>query len=189
MLAVEDDAGVMDHSLMEPDDLHAEHFVPEERTLQQSHKVRGRTDGKKCWSAWIKSCLQKVRGKQQTILLWCNKEWWWNKILYRAAKSNDHVLIVLMRLHLGLLNRDIAYRFGIPKSTTSKVFRTWLPVLFQNLRNLIIWPDQATLRRNLPQSFHKNCRDCVCIIDCSEISNLTAQAQTWSSYKHSNTCK
>jgi len=113
---------------------------------------------------------------------------------HSSLKSNDHVLIVLMRLCLGLLNKDIAYRFGIPKSTTSKVFRTWLPILSQNLRSLIIWPDQATLRRNLPQSSHKNFRDCVCIIHCSEVfierpSNLKAQAQTWSAYKHNNTCK
>ena len=57
---------------------------------------------------------------------------------HSSLTSNEHVLIVLMRLCLGLLNKDIAYRFGIPKSTTSKVFRTWLPILSQNLRNLII---------------------------------------------------
>ena len=108
--------------------------------------------------------------------------------------NNDHVLIVVMRLCLGLLDRDVSYKFGIPKPTTAKVFRTWLPILSQNLRNLIICLDQATPRRNLPPSFHKNFRDCVCIMDCSEVfierpSNLTAWAQTLSAYKHNNTCK
>ena len=62
------------------------------------------------------------------------------------------------------------------------------------MKNLIIWPDRATIRQNLPKSFKKKFRNCACIIDCSEIfierpSNLTASAQTWSNYKHNNTSK
>ena len=62
------------------------------------------------------------------------------------------------------------------------------------MTNLIVWPDHATIRRHLPRSFNKNFKDCVCIIDCSEMfierpKNLTAKAQTWSNYKHNNTLK
>ena len=40
----------------------------------------------------------------------------------------------------------------------------------------------------------KKFRDCICIIDCSDIfierpKNLTAHAQTWWNYKHNNTVK
>ena len=113
---------------------------------------------------------------------------------HSSLTSCDHVLVIFMRLRLGLLYKDLAHRFGVPESTMSKVYRTWLPVLSSHLRQLIIWPDRATLRQNLPQSFCRKFRDCVCIIDCSEIfierpKNLTARAQTWSNYKHNNTCK
>ena len=58
--------------------------------------------------------------------------------------SNDPVLIVSMRLRLGLLYKDIAYRFGVPHSTISKAFRVWWAVLSQSLRNIVIWTDRAT---------------------------------------------
>ena len=51
-----------------------------------------------------------------------------------------------------------------------------------------------TLRKNLPKSFLKNYRRCVCIIDCTEIFierplGLNARAQTWSNYKNHSTIK
>ena len=106
----------------------------------------------------------------------------------------DHLLIVSMKLRIGLMNRDIAYRFGYSPAIISKIFRQWLPEVSARLKNLIVWPTRAELRTNLPQSFRQNYRDCVCIIDCSEIfieipKNLTARAQAWFNYKHSNTIK
>ena len=106
----------------------------------------------------------------------------------------DHLLIVLMKLRLGLMNRDIAYSFGCKPTTISKIYRQWLPEVASRLQNLIIWPSRAELRANLPRSFKPKYRDCACIIDCSEIfierpKDLTARAQTWSNYKHNNTIK
>ncbi len=46
----------------------------------------------------------------------------------------------------------------------------------------------------MPMEFRKTYRKCVIIIDCFEVfmerpTNLKARAQTWSNYKHHNTCK
>ncbi|XP_065682486.1 uncharacterized protein LOC136095754 [Hydra vulgaris] len=60
--------------------------------------------------------------------------------------------------------------------------------------NLIVWPDRGIIRSNLSICFKKKFKDCVCIIDCTEIfieglKNLTSRSQTWSNYKHNNTIK
>eukprot|EP00112_Aurelia_sp_Birch-Aquarium-sp1_P012053 Seg253.27 transcript_id=Seg253.27/GoldUCD/mRNA.D3Y31 product="THAP domain-containing protein 4" protein_id=Seg253.27/GoldUCD/D3Y31 len=112
----------------------------------------------------------------------------------QTISAEDHALIVLMKLRLGLLNRDIAHRYGCKDTMISKIYRRWLPALASSLKSLIIWPSRDDVRANLPQSFKRKYRDCICIIDCSEIfierpKNLTARAQTWSNYKHNNTIK
>ena len=61
------------------------------------------------------------------------------------------------------------------------------------MKFLIIWPERQALRKNLPRCF-KSWKNCVCIIDCSEIKierpfNLNSRAQAWSNCKHSNTVK
>ena len=105
----------------------------------------------------------------------------------------DHLLVVLMKLKLGLLNRDIGYRFNIKDTIISKIIRTWLPFLSNIMSKYIRWPSRASLWYNLPKSFRKF-RNCVAIIDCSGVFikrplNTQARSQTWSNYKNNNTVK
>ena len=105
------------------------------------------------------------------------------KILHKKLLLEDHMLVVLMKLKLGLLNKDLAVRFNIATSTMSKILRSLVPLIATHMTNLIVWPDHGTIKRHLPRSFKKNFKDCVCIIDCSEIfierpKNLTARVQT-----------
>ena len=106
----------------------------------------------------------------------------------------DHILIVLMKLRLGLLNKDLAHRFGCGTTVYSKFYRVWLPGLSHCLKKLVVWPCKMDVKLNLPQSFQRKYQDCIYIIDCTEIfierpKNVTARAQTWSNYKHNNTIK
>ena len=63
------------------------------------------------------------------------------------------------------------------------------------LSPLIHWPERAELRSTMPECFQYSFgKRITVIIDCFEIfiekpSNLLAQAQTFSSYKHHNTTK
>ena len=98
-----------------------------------------------------------------------------------------------MKLKLGLLHTDLAFRFGLELCDVSRIYSKWVKALSRAMKFLIIWPDRQALRKNLPRCF-KNYKNCVCIIDCSEIKiersfNLNSRAQTWSNYKHSNTIK
>ena len=146
--------------------------------------------------------IKKIRHAQ--FLHWITKCWNFFWILKRMKNSvtkyhnrlslSDNLLIVLMKLKLGLLNKDIAHRFGLKCQIISKIYRSWIKVLALKHKCLIVWPDRGAIRHNLPQCFKKKYRDAISIIDCSEIfiqrpTNLTARAQTWSNYKHTNTTK
>ena len=111
-----------------------------------------------------------------------------------ALSPFQQVLLTLMRLRLGLSGQDLGYRFGIHRSTVSRVFAGITDVLYARLHHLIVWPDREVLRATLPMDFRKHCPQCAVIIDCFEIfierpSALLARAQTYSQYKHHNTAK
>ena len=57
------------------------------------------------------------------------------------------------------------------------------------MKSLIIWPSKEAIRKNLTEMFKGAFRDCICIIDCSEIFIERPSNLTWSNYKHNNTCK
>jgi len=103
--------------------------------------------------------------------------------------------LCLLKLRLNLSHMDIAQRFGINKSTASRLFLTMLDVMFARLHPLLVWPEREQLRETMPMSFRVHFgTKVVVIIDCFEVfierpSNLTARALTWSSYKHNNTVK
>ena len=47
----------------------------------------------------------------------------------RKLRRVDEFLMVLMRLRLGLLVRDLEFRFKISSSTVSKIFNAWMPLM------------------------------------------------------------
>ena len=111
----------------------------------------------------------------------------------KSITHENHALLVLMKLRHGYVNKDLALRFNTNVTNISNIFRTYLKALSDILKNFIVWPEREALRRNLPLSF-KNFKNCVCIIDCTEVFierpfNLNARAQTFSNYKSRNTIK
>ena len=106
----------------------------------------------------------------------------------------QQLLMVLMRLRKNLQFDDLAYRFGIHKSTISRLFNQLIEILYVKLKFLIVWPDCDALLLTMPMCFRKYSPNCAIVIDCFEIfiekpSDLMASAQTYSSYKHHNTVK
>lgn len=104
-------------------------------------------------------------------------------------------VLVLMRLKLNLPVHYLADKFRISRGTVSRTFLNTLNVMYTKLKPFIYWPDREELRATMPMEFRKYFGlKIAVIIDCFEIfverpSNLKARAQTWSSYKHHNTCK
>lgn len=58
----------------------------------------------------------------------------------RKIKIRDELFLVLMKLRLGLMNEDLADRFGIICSTVSSIFNTWIKVLSKYLKGTIYYP-------------------------------------------------
>ena len=112
--------------------------------------------------------------------------------IFKSSKlsKEEHLLLVLMKLKLGLLHTDLAFRFGLELCDVSRIYSKWVKALSRAMKFLITWPDRQALRKNLPRRF-ENYKNCVCIIGCSEIKSEinNSRAQTWSNYKHSNTIK
>ena len=57
---------------------------------------------------------------------------------------SDKFLVVLMRLRLGLLQKDLACRWAVSQSCISKVLGKWIPFLARQLEQLIQWPQSTT---------------------------------------------
>ena len=104
------------------------------------------------------------------------------------------VLVTLMRLHLGLLNEDLADRFGISTTICSNIFKTWIRFLAQPLGKLFAWLPKENIMENIPKVFRKSSANLRVIIDSSEVftempKSVDVQAATWSDYKSHNTVK
>ena len=101
-----------------------------------------------------------------------------------------------MRLRFGILNEDLADRFGVSTTTCSTTFKTWIRLLRILLGDALVkWLPREAIRDHLPDIYrkagHHNLR---CIIDCTELfverpKALDLQAQTWSDYISHNTIK
>ncbi|XP_047124247.1 uncharacterized protein LOC124806968 [Hydra vulgaris] len=112
----------------------------------------------------------------------------------RKISLEQEFLLIMMRLRLGLLIEDLAFRFCISAGTVSQIIITWVILLSKELDSLILWPSRNTIRATMPNCFKQLYPKVRTIIDCSEIffetsSALDVQACMWSDYKHHATVK
>ena len=114
----------------------------------------------------------------------------------RKLSLKDEFLLTLIRLRQGILNEDLADRFGICTTSCSNIFNSWIRLLAMLLgRSLVKWIPKEAVMEHMPEMFKKKGYGNVrCIIDCSEVfiqrsKSLYVQAVTWSDYKHHNTLK
>lgn len=101
-----------------------------------------------------------------------------------------------MRLRLGILNEDLADRFGVSTAYCSRTFTTWIKFLSLILgKALVVWLPREIIRENMPTVFKKaGYTKCCVILECADVfierpKTLDNQALTWSDYKHHNTIK
>lgn len=111
----------------------------------------------------------------------------------RKLSSKVEFLMMLMKLRLGLLNKDLAKRFKISETLFSRIFFAWLRAACVVLQPIVFVNKEEDLIASKPKRF-KSLPCLHSIIDCTEIfietpKDLYLQSATWSDYKHHNTLK
>lgn len=79
------------------------------------------------------------------------------------------LVMVLMKLRLGLFNRDLAYRFNISSYVVSEIFRAWIRFLRSELQVLTQLPPKDVIKLHMPSFFKEFYPRTTIIIDCTEI--------------------
>ena len=107
----------------------------------------------------------------------------------RKLSLQQEFLLVLMKLRLGLMVKDLAFRFQVSPGKVSQIFITWIKFLSKELSVLIIWPSARQIKSTLPNCYKKLYPKVRIIIDCTEVftetpSSLGVQACLWSDYKY-----
>ena len=106
----------------------------------------------------------------------------------------EQLFMTLVRLRLGLLERDLAFRFNISQGTVSKITNTWINLMYHSFKSIERFPSWGLVRQYMPEAFKKDYPNTRIIIDATKFfierpSSLVSQSSTFSSYKNRNTIK
>ena len=71
----------------------------------------------------------------------------------RSLTPEEEFFLVFVRLRLGLLEEDLAFRACISQSNLSRIIITWLDFLHAKLRSLPIWPSGSSVNKTMPSAF------------------------------------
>lgn len=105
-----------------------------------------------------------------------------NNIMYRrhgktcmlrvqALLYMDQFFLVLVRLRLVLLLRDLAQRFSVSTTSVNRRFTAWINYMYLRLGSIIIWPSKDYITSTMPESVKEKYPNLEWIIDAFEIQN------------------
>jgi hypothetical protein len=114
----------------------------------------------------------------------------------RKLNPKNEFFMTLVRLRLGLLHEDLAFRFGVSSAHVSTVIVTWVQFLYHHFKSTesLFFPARQDLPKAcIPKCFRKY-RNLRVIIDCTEIftqqsSDFGKQGNSYSHYKGNSTVK
>ena len=103
-------------------------------------------------------------------------------------------LLVLRKLRVGNLDKELADIHGISTSTTSRIVLSWVNYLYVILGSMPLWPSRQTVNAHMPDVFKDKYAATRVILDCTEIhvqrpSSLRLNTEFYSHYKSTTTLK
>lgn len=112
----------------------------------------------------------------------------------RSLSVENDFFLFLVRLRLGLFEKDLADSFCISIATVSRICITWTSYAFLHLTQLPIWMSREQIEEEMPAAFKQKYPSTRIILDATEIkcesaSSLALQSATFSTYKSTNTFK
>ena len=112
----------------------------------------------------------------------------------RMLNVEEEFFMVLVRLRCAFPIEDLAIRFNISSSTTSRILITWYDFLHIKFRSIPIWPTKKLVNETMPSCFKDVYPNTCVIIDCTEIftvmpTSYRTQSAMFSKYKHHHTAK
>ena len=107
----------------------------------------------------------------------------------RILNPSEELFMTLIRLRLGLMEQDIAFRFVVSQSTVSRIVITWTNFLFLELKKIPLWPPKEVITGNMPKQFKEKYPSTRVVIDATEVyidqpKLPELQQMTFSSYKN-----
>ena len=85
--------------------------------------------------------------------------------------ESDEFLLILMRLHLGIVNEDLGDRFCVSPALCTRTLKTWVRLLHKFLgQDLVVWIPRKAIRQKLPKVFRKGSHSNRRVtLDCAEV--------------------
>ena len=112
----------------------------------------------------------------------------------RFLEPDDELFLTLCRLRVNMPEKVLAHNYNISVSEVSRIFATWLDLLFSRLIQLPVWATRRTVEETMPEVSRQKYPLTRVVLDCTELfiekpSCFRAQSETYSSYKSHNTAK
>lgn len=142
-------------------------------------------------SVWLKN-KRNWRGKDTTETAAGEDTQFFKKGPSSKLSLEEEFFMVVVRLRVGLTINDLSLRFGLSVGSVSKIFTTWINILYFALKELCQMPSWDQDNGKAEQ--FSNFPSLKVIIDCTEVftqkpSSLQANKEVYSQYKSHTTVK